>query len=190
MRSQKLYQKYAHGRHWEKHPTIYAKRFAAFLKERNFNGLLVDVGCGNGRDVAFFSKFGFNASGIDYSEKEIALAKEKFPTLQFEVRNAENLKFKDNSVGAFFMINLIHYVNMEKALREVYRTLKSRGYFFTHFNISIIDKEGKVDYSHDLQDILKLVSKFKIICKKTFERVDLQPIEHTHKIIELILQKP
>ena len=190
MQSKSLYQKYSDGRHWEKHPTLYAETFAEFLKSVNFEGMIVDVGCGIGRDVNVFSKLGFNALGVDNSKEEIENCKKKFPELKFEVQNAENLEFENSSVDAFFMINVIHYVHKEKAIQEIFRALKPRGYFFVHFNIDIIDKSGKVDYSHNQEDILKLVSKFKILQKNIFERVDHQPIEHKHKIIELILQKP
>ena len=190
MQSKSLYQKYSDGRHWENHPTLYAESFAEFLKEQNFEGLIVDVGCGNGRDVEVFSKLGFNALGIDNVSKEIEDNKKKFPESKFEVQNAESLNFVDKSIDAFFMINVIHYVHKEKAIQKIFRALKPRGYFFIHFNIEIIDKDGKVDYSHNQEDILKLVSKFKILQKNIFERVDHQPVEHKHKIMELILQKP
>ena len=189
MRSQKLYQKYSSGRHWEKHPTIYAEIFAEFLKSVNFKGLVVDIGSGNGRDVNTFSLFGFKSIGIDNSKKEINACKKKFPELKFEVQNTEKLKFKDNSIGAFFMINVIHYVNKEKAIKEIFRVLKPNGYFFIHFNIKIIDKSRKVDYYYTEKDILRLISKFKIVSKKVFGRIDLSPIKHKHKIMEVILQK-
>lgn len=185
-----LFKKYSAGKHWESHPTAYAESFAQFLKDKKFDGLVVDVGCGNGRDVDVFSKLGFNALGIDNSEEELALAKKSFPNLNFELQNAENLKVKDNSVGACYMINVIHYLDKEKAINEVFRALKPKGYFFIHFNISIIDKNGKEDYSHNPEDILKLVSKFKILHKKVLKRTDHKPSEHTHEIMELILQKP
>lgn len=189
MQSEKLYKKYSTGRHWEQHPTSYAEHFSIFLKQNNFKGQIVDIGCGNGRDVNFFSKSGFNVSGIDYDKKEILLAKNNFPSLKFEVKNIENLDFQDNSVDAFFMINVIHYVDKEKTLQEIFRVLKSKGYFFIHFNIEITDKNGNVDYQHSEKDILKSISKFKIIEKKIFEREDLKPIKHKHEIMELILQK-
>jgi SAM-dependent methyltransferase len=189
MEEQKLYKKYSTGRHWGKHPTIYAENFAKFLKEKNFEGLLVDIGCGNGRDVKVFSKLGFNALGIDNVQEEINNNKKNFPELKFEVQNAENLKFEDNSIYAFFMINVIHYIHKEKAIQEVFRALKPQGYFFIHFNINVIDKKGNIDYHHEQEDILKLVSKFKILQKNIFERVDQEPVEHKHKIMELILQK-
>lgn len=190
MQSQDLYQKYSLNRHWEKHPIIYAETFAKFLKERHFEGLLVDVGCGNGRDVNVFSKFGFNVLGIDVSRGEIENCKKKFIKLKFEVQDVENLKLKNNSVDAFFMINVIHLVRKEPAINEIFRALKSKGYLFIHFNTDIIDKNGNIEYHYNKQDVLKLISKFKIIQQRIFERIDHQPLEHKHNIMELVLQKP
>ena len=189
MESLKLYEKYANKRHWEKHPTTYAEAFSEFLKKKRFKGKIVDVGCGNGRDVNIFKKQGFNCLGVDYSEQEINLAKQQFPELAFEVQNVEKLRFEDNSIDAFFIINVIHYVDMKKAISELYRTKNKNGYVFIHFNISITDKDGHQDYTHSEQDILNIVSKFKIVKKNIFERIDLEPIKHTHKIMELILEK-
>jgi SAM-dependent methyltransferase len=190
MQEQKLYQKYSNGKHWEQHPTIYAKSFVEFLKKHKFEGSIVDIGCGNGRDVNVFTKFGFNALGIDNSEKEIKSNKKNYPKLKFEVQDTENLKLKNDSVDAFFMVNVIHYVNKEKAIQEVFRVLKPQGYFFIHFNIEIVDKDGKIDYFYDQKDILNLIPNFKILQVNVFERVDNHPVEHKHKIMELILQKP
>jgi len=190
MQSKELYTKYSPSKHWELHPTIYAESFTEFLKNKKFHGKIVDIGCGTGRDVNVFVQHGLNALGIDNSEKEIALTKQKFPKLRFEVQDAEHLDFASNSIDACYTINVIHYVDKEKAINEILRILKPRGYFFIHFNIDIIDKNGKIDYHQDLNDILQSISMFKIIKKQIFERTDNQPIEHKHKIIELILQKP
>lgn len=189
MRSKALYQKYSTGQHWIKHPTLYAETFAKFLKSKKFKGRMVDIGCGSGRDVDAFSKLGFDILGISKSRQEIRECKNNFPELKFENQNIEKLNFKNNSINAFYMINVIHYVDKEKAVREIFKALSPKGYFFIHFNISIIDKSGKIDYYHDQEDILKLISKFKIIRQKVFERIDSQPTKHRHKILELILQK-
>ena len=190
MENKPLYEKYLKAKHWENHPTKYAESFANFLKEVKFKGLVVDLGCGNGRDVNVFSDLGFNASGIDYSEEEIKNAKKEFLNLKFEVKNIENTTFKDESIGALFIINVIHYLNKEKAIKEMWRILKPKGYLYIHFNISIVDKNGKIDYNHKEEHILKLISNFKILHKNIFKRVDKLPIEHTHTVMELILQKP
>lgn len=190
MQNQKLYNKYLKGKHWEDHPIIYAERFSDFLKKEKFNDLLIDIGCGSGRDVNVFVNNKLKCKGIDNSKDYILSAIKEFPNCNFEVQNAENLNFKDSSIGAVFMINVIHYLNKEKAINEILRVLKPKGFFFIHFNISIIDINGKMDYSNSEEEILNLVSKFKILEKNIFERVDLKPVKHTHKIMELILQKP
>ena len=189
MEEKTLFDKYGGGRHWEKHPTMYVEKFIDFLKSKDFNDLIVDLGCSNGRDVNVFSKEGFNILGIDYSEKEIEIARKNFPSLKFDLQNVESLKFENNSIGAFYMINVIHYVNKKRAIDEIFRTLKQKGYFFIHFNMEIIDKDGNLDYSHKEKDITDLISNFKIIHKEIIDRTDYTPVEHKHKIMELILQK-
>lgn len=48
-------------------------QFAAFIaNEFNDHELIVDVGCGNGRDTVFFAQLGFGTIGIDGSESAIA----------------------------------------------------------------------------------------------------------------------
>ncbi|QDG50154.1 class I SAM-dependent methyltransferase [Persicimonas caeni] len=48
-------------------------RFARFCRKE---GCILDLGCGFGRDVAFFSELGFKAAGIDICEEAIALGRE------------------------------------------------------------------------------------------------------------------
>jgi len=189
MKQKQLYEKYKKGKHWKNHPKIYAKEFAEFLKDNNFQGFLVDLGCGNGRDVNIFQKEGFNVLGIDISEEVIKKASETFPNCKFEVQDIEKLNFNDNSVGAYLMINVIHYVNMEKALKEILRTLDDKGFLFIHFNLSITDDKGNIDYEQNEDEIMNLISNFEILDKKIFERIDEKPKKHIHKILQLILRK-
>ena len=86
------------------------------------------------------------------------------------------------------MINVIHYTNQKKVLNEIFRVLKVNGYAFIYFNIEIKD-ENDIDYHQDEKEILDLISNFKIIEKNVFTRTDAIPKIHTHKIMELILQK-
>lgn len=190
MQSLKLFNKYREGRHWEKHPTRYAEKFAEFLNTNNFKGLIVDIGCGSGRDTDVFSSVGFNAIGIDYATKEIRKAEQTFPKSKFEVQNAEKLKLKNKSAAALFVINVIHYLNATTAFKEFYRVLKEDGYIYIHFNLEIKDEEtGKIDYKQSEEKINGLIKKFKIIQRHSFTRTDTIPKLHTHKILELILQK-
>jgi SAM-dependent methyltransferase len=190
MQALRLYQKYRDGRHWEHHPTAYAEAFADFLKGIGFGGTVVDIGCGTGRDVNFFAQNGLDAMGIDSSPSEVEGAGIAHPGLRLDVMSAESLKFQNGSVGAFYMVNVIHYVDAGRTIGEIFRALAPLGYFFVHFNLEIKDINGNIDYVTDPQDIAALVSKFKIVHQRIFLRNDSSPIEHTHRVLELILQKP
>lgn len=190
MKNVVLFEKYRAGRHWERHPTAYAERFAEFLTSVSFNQLLVDLGCGTGRDVKVFHERGFDVIGIDNSADEIKRAKKACPSCRFEIQDIEHLSFPDESVGAFFMINVIHYVDQRTAVREVFRTLRKGGLMFIHFNLQIVDEDGDVDYEQKRSDIDELISPFEIVEKRMVRRADSAPKKHTHTILELILRKP
>lgn len=189
MNNQTLFDKYLQGKHWAEHPTMYAERFAEFLKQKQFTGKLVDIGCGSGRDVEVFRAQSFNVLGFDYDEKEVANARKYFPESRFEVANVENLPFEEDSIGAYFMINVMHYVDAPKAMGEILRTLVPGGYACIHFNLSITDANSVIDYAQSKESVMELTHDFSIISESTFSRTDYEPVEHTHEILELILQK-
>jgi SAM-dependent methyltransferase len=189
MQSKELFEKYKAGQHWNFHSTEYAERFADFLIKNNFNGLLVDIGCGKGRDVKVFMKKGLDALGVDISQEIIDTAQSYCRECKFARQDAEDLEFSNEEVAAFYMINVIHYLDEERVLPGIYRSLVPGGYLFIHFNLSIVDEDSQVDYSRNEAEILRLVEKFKILEKREFTREDKEPKKHTHKILELILQK-
>jgi ubiquinone/menaquinone biosynthesis C-methylase UbiE len=190
MKNESLHKKYANGRHWDYHTNSYAVRFSSFLKAQNFRGLIIDAGCGSGRDTQVFKKAGFNSLGVDHEVEELGRASSKHRHCTFRVMNVEQMPLAGRSVGAVFMINVIHYVDAEKALKEVRRVLEPGGYLFIHFNLKITDGQGKVDLRTTDEEIRRLTAEFKEIDRRAFPRVDKIPTEHKHEILELILQKP
>lgn len=78
-------------------------RFAFFCQKylKKFNGKVFDIGCGNGRDVAFFNKNKIDCYGIDLSKKAIMKNKKKYKSIKNNFLNKDfsklNLsKFKTN----------------------------------------------------------------------------------------------
>lgn len=193
MNNQQLFDKYSDGNHWEKHPTIYAEYFADFLKERHKENislkLLVDLGCGNGRDVNVFHNIQMLTMGIDISIKSILYAERKYPRSAFRLEDIEYLRFPFESIDAYFCINVMHYVDQKRVLREIYRTLRPGGYAFIHFNLLIIDQDYSIDYHQKKSDVYKLVKDFEIVEEKIFLREDALPTTHTHHVLQIILKK-
>jgi SAM-dependent methyltransferase len=58
---------------------ICPSQFAAFIASEviMFNPVIVDIGCGNGRDALFFSQYGFRVIGVDASARAIQQCKQK-----------------------------------------------------------------------------------------------------------------
>jgi SAM-dependent methyltransferase len=91
---------------------------------------ILDVGCGPGYVSAAAAERGATPLGLDFSEEMIAIAKKKFPQIEFRQGDAQNLPFPDASfdrVVANFA--LLHLSNPERAIAEAARVLKSGGRF-------------------------------------------------------------
>jgi ubiquinone/menaquinone biosynthesis C-methylase UbiE len=198
MKNRKLFKKYNKGSHWEVSNNGYADVFISFLKEKfeipenAQNVVVIDLGCGKGKDVVRFNDANVPALGFDKDSALISFAKRSYDKYRsnFFVYNIEKLPYDNNTRKAFFCINVMHYVDQRKVLAEIYRTLIPGGYAFIHFNLLIMDEYCTVDYSQRDRDIYKLVKKFKIIREDMISREDPKPIPHTHDIMQLILQKP
>ena len=105
---------------------------------------IIDVGCGTGRHSIELSKRGYNITGIDLSESQLARAKEKAKQLNlkidFQQHDARNLPFDDEFDAAImlcegaFPLMETDEMNFE-ILKNVTRALKNPGkLIFTTLN--------------------------------------------------------
>src|SRR2546428_11968017 len=91
---------------------------------------ILDVGCGPGYVSAAAAERGAMPIGLDFSEEMIAIAKKKFPTIEFRQGDAQNLPFPDASVDRVVAsFALLHLANPERAMTEAARVLKPGGRF-------------------------------------------------------------
>lgn len=119
-------------------------------------GVLLDIGCGTGRDVnAMSKKSKLKIVGIDSSFEVINMARKQFPDNIFVRENFEDLSLNHNYLTAVFAINVMHYLNYELAVAKIFDFLVPGGYFFVHFNLEIKDLSGKIDYQDDILSINK-----------------------------------
>jgi len=104
------------------------------IAEKYFKGKILDLGCGCGRTTIELFNKKFDVIGLDISKNMINFAKNKYPAISFEVGDACDLKFPDESFDiVFFSYNGIDYIFPESkrivALKEINRVLKNGGYF-------------------------------------------------------------
>src|SRR6266481_9143907 len=91
---------------------------------------ILDVGCGPGYVSVAAAERGAIPIGLDFSEEMIAIAKKKFPRIEFRQGDAQNLPFPDASFDRIVAnFALLHLANPARACAEAARVLKSGGRF-------------------------------------------------------------
>ncbi len=138
-------------------PSEDLEKFVRFLERDsgqeylNFHQSVVDLGCGNGRNLIYLSKtFGVRGTGFDIASSGITQAKkasfneegENLP-LEYEVRSiAGALPFPDESQAIVLDMMVSHFLNIEERkflISEVARILKPGGWFF--FKTFLLDED-------------------------------------------------
>ena len=114
------------------------------------NSKILELGYGAGMTSAKIYGRGYNLIGIDFSNKlrELAIKNcEKVKNdagFDFQIGNAENLDFQDNSFDCVVGLGFLQYLNDPMScLRESHRVLKAGGYFMitqrNMYGISSVD---------------------------------------------------
>ncbi len=111
---------------------------------------IIDLGCGAGRDVAYFSKHRFSVTGVDLSEELLNHAKRVCPAAHFIQADIRRLPFPDASFdGVWCCGGIVHMGKEEgeKVIQEAFRILVPGGVFFLSF------KEGTGETYHESKTI-------------------------------------
>lgn len=94
---------------------------------------LLSFGCGAGKNAILYAKMGYDVSGFDISQRRIDNAKflaEKYncsDKTHFEVQTAENLNYPSSSFDIVVGVNILHHIDVQRAVPEVFRVLKPGG---------------------------------------------------------------
>ena len=89
---------------------------------------VLDVACGTGDMAVGLAERGCTVTGVDLSEKMLAIAKRKVESGKWKVADAENLPFPDDSFDAVTCaFGVRNFVHLEKGLSEMLRVLKPGG---------------------------------------------------------------
>lgn len=91
---------------------------------------VLDVSTGAGYVADAAAKRGASVVGIDFSSAQIALAKTRYPGVEFQQGDAEVLRFGDGSFDAVVMnLGILHLAHPDAALKEAFRVLRRGGRF-------------------------------------------------------------
>jgi len=126
--------------------------FTQYLAEP---GKLLDLGCGTGRTSRYLKDMGHDVVGVDIAPLMIEKAKKLHPDIIFQVGDATNLDFLDESFDyVLFSFNGLDCIYPEAkrcdALREIYGVLKKGGCFMfsSHDKTATLPFKTRRSWSH------------------------------------------
>lgn len=94
---------------------------------------ILDLGCGTGHLTAKLAETGAQVVGVDRSPEMIRQAKEKYPSLQFEVMDAREIRL-DGNFDAVFSNATLHWVKEpERVIVGINNVLRPGGRFVAEF---------------------------------------------------------
>ena len=116
--------------------------YAPFLRYLPEQALILDLGCGSGRDTLAFKKKGYQVEAIDYSAELVKKARE---LTNIEVRQqsfydlAENNKYD----GIWACASLLHCERdrLTEVLARIFKALKPNGVCYMSFKYGTTDRE-------------------------------------------------
>lgn len=109
--------------------------FAGYVRASG-GGPVAELGCGPGRITAHLHNLGLDARGIDLSPAMIALAREEYPRLRFDVGSMDALDIPDGELaGIVSWYSVIHAEppDVRRYFTEFRRVLAPRGHLLIAF---------------------------------------------------------
>lgn len=100
---------------------------------RNGTKLVLDVGCGDGRNYVFLQRSGFKTVGLDISSRALGLLRKNAGSFRISVLASrgriQSLPFEAETFDAVIASDLFnHLIRWDKAIAECQRVLKDGGY--------------------------------------------------------------
>lgn len=127
--------------------------YAEFLPRVPQGGVILDAGCGSGRDAVFFKQHGFTVVAFDASRELAALASKALG------QPVSVMTFQDlESVGEYDAIwacaSLLHVptAEMDDVLRRLTRALRSGGILYASFKYGGTESDRKGRFFNDYHE--------------------------------------
>src|SRR5580698_1982706 len=107
------------------------KKYTKFFPKIDKNSVIIDIGCGDGLDIARTSlKLGVDVGNRVCADiKDERDVKYRDKSIHLTIELGKPLKMKSNSVDLVFLFHVIHHImdNVYDRLKDIYRILKIGG---------------------------------------------------------------
>lgn len=164
----------------------YVNSFVSYLKP---NSSILDIGCGTGELLEYFSSLGFKTMGIDVSQNMIDISKKRVTTnsriLKMSLYDISKIDEIFDGVVATFVFVHIPKEKIRDAIKSMVNKLKEGGIFFKVFTTSLkeglqeemLDRNYKyyaVNYSKD--EIIEILEKNGMEILDVFSEIEINGV--------------
>jgi SAM-dependent methyltransferase len=132
------------------------EKYERLIKEVNPRGTVLEVGCSTGYFTTqyLYPIFKDRLIACDISPQAIAIARARFPQVDFRVDALPNLKISDPRVELITLIELLYYLDQKEQIESIgsmHRLLEPGGHCLISVNL------GKPDYFTiaEIEDLVK-----------------------------------
>ena len=105
------------------------KAVRQFVNNITEDSLVLDAGCGNGKNMLYMQTRDIKVIGIDFCDKLLNICKEK--QLNVKYADVRNIPFENNTFDYVISIAVIHHLSIESnrrnAINEMLRVCKPNG---------------------------------------------------------------
>jgi len=164
-----------------------------FLDKLQDGALILDFGCGSGRDTKYFLERGYKVEAIDGSEELCKIAGEY---AGIEVKNMyfQDLDEKEKYDAIWACSSILHlpYEELSVVMRKMIAALKGNGLIYTSFKYGTFEGERNGRYFTDMTEekIAELLQEVEGIgIEETWVTSDVRPGRGEEKWLNLFLRK-
>ena len=129
------------------------KNYEVFLANVPDRGLILDAGCGSGRDSLIFQKLGYRVDAFDGSSSMVSEAK-KLTGLNIELSTFEDFEFNRSCNGIWACASLLHVrrANLVSILTRLSEGLISGGVLYSSFKYGNNERLNGERYFNDINE--------------------------------------
>ena len=102
----------------------------AVLFDFNFQDSVLDLGCGDGTLLSIAAQKGAQVSGVDISDEQLSLTRQKLPKAQLIKTTLQEVNFPDNTFTKVSIRKAIHHLTNDKKgilIDKIHHWLKPNG---------------------------------------------------------------
>ena len=168
------------------------EHYARFLQYLSPESAILDLGCGSGRDSAFFIEKGFRVVPLDGS-KEICVLAEQFLGIPVRCITFDQLDYSETFDAVWACASLLHVSKAElpNIAEKVYQALKPHGILYASFKYGEeeIIRDGRLFSNFTEHSINQVFSHLQWKTRELWVSSDVRPGRETESWINLIAEK-